>query len=398
MKIHIITGFPFPIGLSGTNRLISYTKGLVELGEEVEIIIVQPTEERKNVFNKLVRGSFKNIKFEYAYKNTLWPNSLLGKLYVTIISLINSIKIYYKSQSIVKSDVLITTIDSFSINLPFFILTRIFRNKFIFIVDEYPKPIRYNKAPNFFHAIMLKYWFKIFDGIVVMTNSLEDYFRKKKSSNASILIMPMTVEHDRFEYDDSESPIDCEYIAYIGSFGDNKDGVYDLIKAFSLIEFDNYHIKLMIIGDSKKMVEMNALNQYCNTLGVENKIIFTGRIPRDLVPSYLNNAKLLALARPDSTRAQGGFPTKLGEYLSTGKPVLVTTVGEIPNYLEDGKNAFLSQPGDPEEFAKKMMYILENYTEACIVGKKGQELALTTFNNKYQANRLQCYLNNITIR
>ena len=60
------------------------------------------------------------------------------------------------------------------------------------------------------------------------------------------------------------------------------------------------------------------------------------------MPKYLCNAKLLALARPDSIQAQGGFPTKLGEYLATGRPVVVTKVGEIPDYLEDGVNAFLS--------------------------------------------------------
>ena len=49
---------------------------------------------------------------------------------------------------------------------------------------------------------------------------------------------------------------------------------------------------------------------------------------------------MLVLARPDNIQAKGGFPTKLGEYLATGNPVVVTKVGEIPNYLIDGVNAF----------------------------------------------------------
>ena len=50
------------------------------------------------------------------------------------------------------------------------------------------------------------------------------------------------------------------------------------------------------------------------------------------------------MARPDSRQARGGFPTKLGEYLATGKPVCVTKVGEITVYLEDNVSAFLAEP------------------------------------------------------
>ncbi len=125
---------------------------------------------------------------------------------------------------------------------------------------------------------------------------------------------------------------------------------------------------------------------------VINRIIFTGRIDKDQVPHYLMNAKILALARPDSIQAQGGFPTKLGEYLATGRPVVVTRTGEIPLYLHHGQNALLCEPGNVDDFANKLRWALENYDHACRIGANGRIIAETVFNSRIQAKKLSTFL------
>lgn len=97
---------------------------------------------------------------------------------------------------------------------------------------------------------------------------------------------------------------------------------------------------------------------------------------------------MLALARPTSIIADAGFPSKLTEYLSTGKPVLVTQVGDIPIYLKDNENAFLSEPDSAEAFADKLRYILNNYEYALKVGIEGKRLTETIFNYNFQAVRM----------
>ncbi len=104
------------------------------------------------------------------------------------------------------------------------------------------------------------------------------------------------------------------------------------------------------------------------------------------------NAGLLVLPRPDSKQAQGGFPTKLGEYLATGKPVCVTRVGEIPEYLEDGKSVFMAKPGDTDSFAYAMERALSNPVLAKEVGKNGRKVAEKYFNMEKQAEKLYNFL------
>jgi glycosyltransferase involved in cell wall biosynthesis len=123
-------------------------------------------------------------------------------------------------------------------------------------------------------------------------------------------------------------------------------------------------------------------------LKINEKVIFTGKVPRNIVPSYICNAHVLALARPRSIVADAGFPSKVSEYLSTGIPVVTTKVGEIPLYLTNNQNAFLSEPDSVEEFASKLKAVLDDYPHAQEVGLKGQEIALDEFNYLYQAKRI----------
>ena len=119
---------------------------------------------------------------------------------------------------------------------------------------------------------------------------------------------------------------------------------------------------------------------------------YLGVLNKEQVPAFVCNANLLVLSRPDSHQAQGGFPTKLGEYLATGKPVCVTKVGEIPNYLKDNESAFMATPGDVDSFADAMDRALCNEEHAKAVALKGKEVAETEFNLELQSDKLYQFL------
>jgi glycosyltransferase involved in cell wall biosynthesis len=106
------------------------------------------------------------------------------------------------------------------------------------------------------------------------------------------------------------------------------------------------------------------------------------------MPKILMGAQMLALSRPNNTQSQYGFPTKLGEYLATGKPVVVTKVGEIPLFLHDGENAFMANPDDVNDFANKLIEVARDYPVALKVAQKGKELAYTEFSSKVQSEML----------
>jgi glycosyltransferase involved in cell wall biosynthesis len=203
----------------------------------------------------------------------------------------------------------------------------------------------------------------------------------------------MTVDNERFS-EAFKSPFPFEYIAYAGSLSIKKDGIDILLKSYCSISEKFPGIHLVIIGnDSDFNVKQTLFNIVEKMpLTTQKKIHFTGLVDRKYIPKYLNNAKILVLARPDSLQAQAGIPSKLGEYLSTGQPVIVTETGEVSIYLTDSETAFLCPPGDITAFSSKLDFVLSNYSHALKVGLRGQTLAKNTFDAKVQAETMSVFL------
>lgn len=223
-----------------------------------------------------------------------------------------------------------------------------------------------------------------------MTNTLLDYYRKMAKPDAKFMHLPMTVDLKRFQNVSTINVYNKPYIAYTGTFNNAKDGVDILIKSFAKIanKYPQYHLYLAGYWHYDVSMQEKLIEEF----GLTNRITYLGVLNKDQIPAFVCNADLLVLSRPDSHQAQGGFPTKLGEYLATGNPVCVTKVGEIPDYLEDNVSAFMATPGDVDSFADAMDRALSNPDNAKNVGLTGLKVAQREFNSEIQAKRLAEFL------
>jgi len=238
---------------------------------------------------------------------------------------------------------------------------------------------------NFLEAL------KKIDLLAIMTKTLMQHYRCMGKADAKFFHLPMTVDLARFsEIHTRKITYDKPYIAYTGTFNNQKDGVDILIQAFAFLADKYPEYKLYLAGFyyydvpmQKKMIVDHQLDE---------RIIYLDVIDKAEIPSFIQNAELLVMARPDSRQARGGFPTKLGEYLATGKPVCVTKVGEIPDYLEDNISAFMADPGSINSFADAMDRALSDAENAKNVGINGRKVAEQQFSIDVQAERLMLFL------
>lgn len=396
MRILVISVYPFPIGYSATNRILSYSKGLVELGHSVKYFSLRPTEKSDKVINKSFRGVFEGVEYEYTNGTTIWSKYKFIKFLQALYGYLKSFYILLNNKFENPYDFVMISNDN--IYLIFFlnIYLKIFlRIKTVLIVDEFPFVLRKNISIYRLFPILLKIepliGYRFFNGIITMTHPLREYFSRYKSDKCMMKTIPMTVEPDRFNIQNQEVPKE-KYIAYIGDLVKDKDGVDEAISAFSIISPKYPEYKFYIIGSAKNENDLIRLKELVAKYKLADNVKFIGKIGRNEVPYYLCGAKLLILARPDNERAKGGFPTKLGEYLATGNPVVVSDVGEISNYLEDGVSAYISRTNEPSEFAKKIDEALSNPEKSRVLGMKGKELAYSVFNYKTQARNIANFL------
>ena len=204
----------------------------------------------------------------------------------------------------------------------------------------------------------------------------------------------MTVDADRFL--NVQKKITKEkYMAFCGSVSNAKDGVDLLIRAFGRVIKTYPQLKLYIIGRAPQKNEECSNMALIENLGLQENVVFTGLIPSDQIPQILKDAELLLLCRPDNKQAKYGFPTKLGEYLLTSNPVVVTKVGDIPLFLKDGESAYLCEPDNLTLFSDKILYALQHSDKSKMIGEKGKEIALRIFNASIETEKLMNIIDNI---
>lgn len=212
-------------------------------------------------------------------------------------------------------------------------------------------------------------------GLLVQTNTLKEYYSNYGIKN--IQVFNILIDPSRFQgLTRSE---DSKYISYCGSVGVYKDGVNDLIDAFACVHPKHPDVKLRIIGPFFTPQDETILRKKVKDLDIDKQVVFTGKVLPEEMPSLLYNSVVLALARPNNKQAQYGFPSKLGEYLFTGNPVVVTRVGEIDHFLTDKESCVFAKPDNPADFAEKLDWVLLNQEEAKRIGENGKTVAQNSF-------------------
>lgn len=225
------------------------------------------------------------------------------------------------------------------------------------------------------------------DGIIVISQKLKSYFIEQGIAAEKLRVINITVDSKRFEGVTKDSS-SGRSIVYCGSVSNNKDGVDRLIKAFAAICKKHSDVHLCLLGKASSADVKNSNEELIRHLKIEDRVSMPGRVAFSDMPQWLVNATVLALDRPNNIQAEYGFPTKLGEYLLSGNPVVVTAVGDIPLFLKDKESALIANPDDNDEFAEKLDWALSHPEEGQMIGERGREIALSQFNYLTETKKL----------
>ncbi len=397
MKVTVKFIFPlsFPEGGGGTAMLLQTAKGLVSAGVDVEVLIPRSTEREGTTLNTQLSGVYHGVGFRYLTGSLLRPKTLFGRY----LNFLNGFSRLHSYLGLLKKtdpkSVIVVKGPLDGITLLLYAITAKLRGlKSFYNFDDYPDYLLFpGKFAPLQKMLTEKLAFGLFDGFIVISSALKNYTIEITGKPKQVYLLPMTVDPSRFEQIPEDIVTPDEYILYTGfDFNpgpvfSSKDGLLDLISVFAEVARDRPKLKLVIIGEN------NALyHEHTKQLGIVQKVVFLGRRGRQEIIVYQRNAKILVLPRPWSKQAEGGFSSKLGEYLLTGKPVLMTDVGDPALYLNHGVNAVFAVPGDTKDLAAKLKWILANDNEAFKIGGAGREVALTRFNHHIEGKKLASWL------
>ena len=113
------------------------------------------------------------------------------------------------------------------------------------------------------------------------------------------------------------------------------------------------------------------------------------------MPRYIKNAKILVMLPSPTFQQEGCFPTKLGEYLASGVPTLVTQIGVPAKILVDRENVFFTPPNDPVRATEILRQMLVDYATAKGVAVSGMGFARRSFHYALFANKMADWVSRI---
>ncbi len=399
MKILFIrSANPFLESSAAGNRYAGLINGLIALGCSVILVVTGGFNSMAEFKTRKKYGNHKNLTIKHSvfwFNNTLFLYRIKKYVLDGFFTFISGLMLKKEIKSASYDFIWVTA--NGSILQIFNKYHKLINGKSIIELNEFndiykaeshiSSKLQFKKADQE-NEIFLKAVKKI-DLFLVMTQTLIEHYKKLASPDAVFFHLPMTVDLSRFFREALPSSLKKPYIAFTGTFNNAKDGVDVLIWAFSEIA-KRYPHHLYLAGFNHW--DVDGQKKMIRSFMLENRITYLGVLDKNVIPSFITNADLLVLPRPDSHQARGGFPTKLGEYLATGKPVCVTNVGEIPDYLKDNFSAFLAEPGSVSSFVSAMNRALTDIKFAGEVGLNGKKVAQTVFNIDVQSARLIDFL------
>lgn len=223
------------------------------------------------------------------------------------------------------------------------------------------------------------------DIVVAVSNALKQLLIKSGVSEKNIRIIYNAIDKDELKPDMSPDEVRGKFgikkgeklIGVVGRLSPEKgQGVF--LQAFRKVVGRVPCAKGIIIGDGQ---EKERFIQFCSNNGLKDKIIFTGY--QNNMANFYQIMDLLVL--PSFSE---GLPNVVLEAMAFKIPVIATSVGGVPEIINDGQNGLLVPPEKPDDLSKKMIQLLKDDKQLKTLGENGYRSLYPKFSPKGRAHQI----------
>lgn len=349
----IITNEHFPEGLAATNRIKSYVCPIAERKDVLLLTFAWPNISN-SVRNKV--GHYKKVKYVYVDSPNIKKQR--SKIYNMLCRYIGIVKLLILLLFIFETKTVLLYCSRSPISLFVKIICLIKKQKMYIDITETSENKGYFKK-KFFDLRA-----KIFDGIIVISKEMKEYFSFVNKDR--LFYLPICLDAERF------GCIACskeKYFAYCSGGNLKRDGLIDGIKGFLMFaeEYPSYKLKIAAKINLKDSYSSEVFDLICKN---KEKINYVGLLSSSDVVNFLTHATAL-LITPHTNYLTKGFPTKIGEYLSSYSPVICTSIQDLEENLEKDC-VYMVTPNSPSEICSAMVSIVKDPNKAQVIAKNAR--------------------------
>ncbi len=166
-------------------------------------------------------------------------------------------------------------------------------------------------------------------------------------------------------------------VGIIGRMQEGKDQ-HVVIEAISKLK--TLDIKLFIIGEAMDDTYLKRLHTMCQTLGIEDKVIFTGFTKE--ADTYMKLCDVTVLATQNET-----FGLVIIESMANGTPVIATDRGGPLEIIDDGIDGLLYD-GSSDDLSSKIRLLYEDSAFKDTLASNSLKKVFEKFDKKTQLEKL----------
>ncbi|MBU1137242.1 glycosyltransferase, partial [Patescibacteria group bacterium] len=143
--------------------------------------------------------------------------------------------------------------------------------------------------------------------------------------------------------------VNGQAVVYMGRLSYEKS-VDQVVKAFALMLEKLPDLKLMLIGDGP---EKNNLEKLSKTLGLKNKVIFTGVLRgENLVKALWANDIFITASKTEN------LPVSVLESMAAGLPIIAVKEKGLAEIIKENTNGFFVQTDNPKDISARTVFLL----------------------------------------
>jgi glycosyltransferase involved in cell wall biosynthesis len=194
--------------------------------------------------------------------------------------------------------------------------------------------------------------------------SPQKVFRFSRGLNGNIYVVPNGVDTAKFTYRERSGILSKELnlegkvvLGYIGTFSAEYEGLEYLIKAFPLIIKKCPQAVLLLVGDGRLRVPLEALAE---RIGVKKGVIFAGRVPHEVIPEYYSIIDICVFPRTRTVETEIVTALKPLEAMASGKAIIGSNVGGIQELISEGKTGILFEACSTDDLVEKCLTLIED--------------------------------------
>ena len=248
--------------------------------------------------------------------------------------------------------------------------------------------IHAGELPSFYQQIgplsrwLCRFVFRRCDRLIMLTESWRPFYENSIGVEPKRLVtMANPVNLPEFDAGDRKSET-CQFI-YLGKMDKDK-GTFDLLDAIAKVPQPMLQdsVRFIVAGNG----EVERVREIVERLGLKNCVTVFDWVEPEQRDSLLAESDVFVL--PSYFE---GMPMSLLEAMSWSMPVITTPVGGIPDFVVEGENGLLVQPGDIDGLSSAFAKLANSADLRTSLGAAGRKRVESHCPNLYAKNMAHTY-------